>query len=139
MRITFEIDPCPASRPRVSRWYTYYPKKYTQFKKDMEALTSELDITPSESLLSVDIGFYIGIPKSWSKKKKKLKNGQYCDNSADLDNYLKAILDSLNKVVYIDDRQIVEISARKIYSDQPCIKFKMITIGDSENDKSRVM
>tara|TARA_R110002110_G_scaffold265608_1_gene481483 strand:- start:475 stop:792 length:318 start_codon:yes stop_codon:yes gene_type:complete len=105
----------------------------------MKALTSELDIIPSESLLSVDIGFYIGMPKSWSKKKKKLKNGQYCDNNADVDNYLKAILDSLNEVVYIDDRQIVEISARKIYSDQPCIKFKMIIIGDSRNDKSGVV
>jgi len=130
MRIIFDINPCPASRPRVTRWSTYYPKKYTQFKKDMIALTSELDITPSESLLSVDIGFYIGMPKSWSKKKKESKHGQYCDNNADVDNYLKAILDSLNEVVYVDDRQIVEISAKKIYSYKPCIKFKMKIIGD---------
>ena len=139
MRIIFDINPCPASRPRVTRWSTYYPKKYTQFKKDMIALTSELDITPSESLLSVDIGFYIGMPKSWSKKKKELKNGQYCDNNADVDNYLKAILDSLNEVIYVDDRQIVEIYAKKLYSDKPCIKFKMKIIGDSTNDKGGIM
>tara|TARA_R110002153_G_scaffold2259_4_gene11015 strand:- start:197 stop:616 length:420 start_codon:yes stop_codon:yes gene_type:complete len=139
MRIIFDINPCPASRPRVTRWSTYYPKKYTQFKKDMIALTSELDITPSESLLSVDIGFYIGMPKSWSKKKKELKNGQYCDNNADVDNYLKAILDSLNEVIYVDDRQIVEIYAKKLYSDKPCIKFNMKIIGDSTNDKGRIM
>jgi len=139
MRIIFDINPCPASRPRVTRWSTYYPKKYTQFKKDMMALTSVMDITPSESLLDVDISFFIGMPKSWSKKKKESKNGQYCDNNADVDNYLKAILDSLNEVVYVDDRQIVEISARKIYSDQPCIKFNMKIIGDSTNDKGGIM
>ncbi len=139
MRIIFDIDPCPASRPRVTRWSTYYPKKYTQFKKDMIALTSELDITPSESLLSVHIGFYIGMPKSWSKKKKESKHGQYCDNNADVDNYLKAILDSLNEVVYVDDRQIVEVYAKKIYSDKPCIEFNMKIIGDSTNDEGRIM
>jgi Holliday junction resolvase RusA-like endonuclease len=105
----------------------------------MIALTSELDITPSKSLLSVDIGFYIGMPKSWSKKKKELKNGQYCDNNADVDNYLKAILDSLNEVIYVDDRQIVEIYAKKLYSDKPCIKFNMKIIGDSTNDKGGIM
>ena len=105
----------------------------------MVALTSEIDTTPSESLLDVDVGFYIGMPKSWSKKKRKLKNGQYCDNNADLDNYEKAIFDSLNKVLYVDDRQIVEISSRKIYSDEPCIIFNMKTAGDSTNDKGGIM
>lgn len=32
----------------------------------------------------------------------------------DLDNYLKSIADSLNKIVYVDDRQIKEMFARKI-------------------------
>lgn len=49
MRITFEVDPCPASRPRVTRWSTYYPKRYTKFKTDMKALTSEMETTPSEN------------------------------------------------------------------------------------------
>ena len=68
----------------------------------------------------------------WSKKKKQSLDARYCDNNADVDNYLKAILDSLNEVVYVDDRQIVEISARKIYSSKPCIKckFKIIDKGE---------
>ena len=125
MRITFEVDPCPASRPRVSRWSTYYPKRYTKFKNNMKALTSEMETIPSEKLISVDIEFNVRIPKSWSKKKSKEKNGQYCDNSCDIDNYLKAILDSLNGVLFVDDRQVVEVYARKRYSDKPNIKFAM--------------
>jgi|TARA_Y100000031_G_C8228709_1_gene389773 Holliday junction resolvase RusA-like endonuclease len=133
MRITFDIDPIPASRPRVSRWSTYYPKRYTKFREKMKALTGELETTPFEKLVSVSVVFYIGMPKSWSKKKKKEKNKGFCDNNADLDNYQKAILDSLNGVLYIDDRQIVEIFASKRYSDKPFIELEIHEIGE-END-----
>ena len=120
----FEINPVPASRPRVSRWSTYYPKKYTKFKKDMEALTSELETTPSEKLVSVELEFGIMIPKSWSKKKREELNNTYCSNNSDIDNYIKAILDSLNGIVYIDDKQVVELFAKKIYSEEGYILYK---------------
>lgn len=120
----FNINPVPASRPRVSRWSTYYPKKYTKFKKDMEALTSEMETTPSEKLVSVELEFGIMIPKSWSKKKKEELNNTYCSNNSDIDNYIKAILDSLNGIVYIDDKQVVELFAKKIYSEEGYILYK---------------
>ncbi len=120
----FNINPVPASRPRVSRWSTYYPKKYTKFKKDMEALTSEMETTPSEKLVSVELKFGIMIPKSWSKKKREELNNTYCSNNSDIDNYIKAILDSLNGIVYIDDKQVVELFAKKIYSEEGYILYK---------------
>jgi len=43
------------------------------------------------------------------KKKKEEKNGKYCDNGCDIDNYLKAILDSLNGVLFVHDRQVVRV------------------------------
>ena len=126
----FDINPIPAARPRVSRWSTYYPKKYTQFKKEMLALTSELDVTPIENLVRVELVFNVKMPNSWSKKKKLEKINTYCDNNVDLDNYQKAILDSLNGVLYIDDRQIVEIFASKRYSDKPFIELEIHEIGE---------
>ena len=133
----FNINPVPASRPRVSRWSTYYPKKYTKFKKDMEALTSEIEITPSEKLVSVELEFRIMMPKSFSKKKRQGLNNTYCSNNSDIDNYIKAILDSLNGVFYIDDKQVVEIFARKIYSDEGYILYKQKEI--ENNDEVRTM
>ena len=133
----FEINPVPASRPRVSRWSTYYPKKYTKFKQDMEALISELDTTLSEKLVRVEIDFMIKIPESWSKKKKQELNNTYCSNNSDIDNYIKAILDSLNGVFFIDDRQVVEIFARKIYSNKGYILYKQK--GIEQNDEVRIM
>ena len=120
----FDINPVPASRPRVSRWSTYYPKKYTKFKKDMEALTSELETTLSEKPVSVELEFGIMMPKSWSKKKREELNNTYCSNNSDIDNYIKAILDSLNGIVYIDDKQVVELFAKKIYSEEGYILYK---------------
>ena len=137
MRITFEVDPCPASRPRVTRWSTYYPKRYTKFKKDMQALTSEMETTLSENLLSVHVDFYIKMPKSQSKKKTEKLANTYCSNNSDIDNYIKAILDALNGVLFIDDRQVVEIFARKIYSKQAYILYKQKEIYG--NDEVRVM
>jgi Holliday junction resolvase RusA-like endonuclease len=128
----FDINPVPAARPRVSRWSTYYPKKYTQFKKDMEALTGEINTTPCENLVCVSLEFMIKIPKSWSKKKRLERENTYCNNNSDIDNYIKAILDSLNGVYFIDDRQVVEVFAIKKYSNEPRILFKMM---EMDNDK----
>ena len=128
----FDINPVPAARPRVSRWSTYYPKKYTQFKKDMEALTGEISTTPCENLVCVSLEFMIKIPKSWSKKKRLERENTYCNNNSDIDNYIKAILDSLNGVYFIDDRQVVEVFAIKKYSNEPRILFKMMEMDNDE-------
>ena len=128
----FDINPVPAARPRVSRWSTYYPKKYTRFKKEMEALTGELDTTPCENLVVVSLRFKIKIPQSWSKKKRLERENTYCNNNSDIDNYIKAILDSLNGVYFMDDRQVVEVFASKKYSNEPRISFKMMEINNDE-------
>jgi len=128
----FEINPVPAARPRVSRFSTYYPKKYTRFKKEMEALTSELDTTPCENLVCVSLKFKIKTPQSWSKKKRLERENTYCNNNSDIDNYVKAMLDSLNGVYFIDDRQVVEVFASKKYSNEPRILFKMMEMNNDE-------
>jgi Holliday junction resolvase RusA-like endonuclease len=63
--------------------------------------------------------------KSWSKKKTKEKDGELCDNNADIDNYIKATLDSLEGKYYDNDNQIVMIRARKYWSTNGRIEFDM--------------
>ena len=118
------IDPVPASRPRVTRWSTFYSKKYTQFKKDMAIWV----ITQPKHLLShhvvLSATFYIKIPTSMSKKKKIALEGQYCDKNIDIDNLLKALFDGINGHIIEDDRFIVKIKdTEKIWSSNPRIEF----------------
>jgi len=124
--MVFPIAPVVASRARVTRWSTYFPKKYTQFRKDFkEMLDKDIRVTPTDGLLYVKLDFYVQIPRSWAKKKKAEKEGKHCDNNADLDNYVKAALDSLEGEYYYNDKQIVMIRARKYWSDNGRIEFKM--------------
>jgi len=128
--LTFNINPVPASRPRVTRWGTFYGKKYKEFKREMGVMLIESDrpslVNPVlwlEDLISADMTFFVPMARSWSKKKKSLKNEQFCDNNADLDNYEKAILDSLNGVYFNDDRQIVQQKSQKIWAETGSIKI----------------
>ena len=122
---TFHIAPVVASRARVTRWSTYFPKRYTQFKKDFKEVLEKYKATPEDGLLYVKLDFYVQIPKGWSKKKKQETEGKHCDNNADLDNYVKATLDSLEGKYYHNDKQIAMIRARKYWSDSGRIEFEM--------------
>lgn len=130
MKIVFKIAPVVASRPRVTRWSTFFPKKYTAFKVAMTELTKNIIFTPTKALIYVQLTFYVAMPKSWSKKKKIEKNGRFCDNNCDIDNYCKAILDSLEGVYYENDKQVVMIRAMKYYSSNPRIEYQQTEVAD---------
>lgn len=128
MTLTFYIDPVPASRPRVTRWGTYYSKKYTKFKIDMNEILDDYSEPTLNGLLRCQIKLNVPLAKSLSKKKKEALCGKYCDNNADLDNYAKGVMDAMNKTVYDDDRQIVELSISKIWSKYGRIDVELTKI-----------
>ena len=96
----------------------------------MKVALNDVQYIPDECLLYVKLDFFVAIPKSWSKKKKAAKNEKFCDNNADIDNYIKAVLDSLEGVYYLNDKQVVMIRARKFYSDNPRIEYSQQEITD---------
>jgi Holliday junction resolvase RusA-like endonuclease len=123
--ITFPIAPVVASRVRVTRWATFFPKKYQAFRDEFKELLTNYDVKPTDELLYVKLDFHVQMAKSWSKKKTKEKDGKLCDNNADIDNYIKATLDSLEGKYYDNDNQIVMIRARKYWSTNGRIEFDM--------------
>lgn len=130
-KMIFNIAPVPASRARVTRWSTYFPKKYTQFRKDFAAILDELDVELVEGLLYAKLDFFMQIPKSWSNKKKLAKEGKYADNNVDVDNLVKACLDSCEGVFYENDKQVAMIRARKFYSINARIEMELLPIKEA--------
>ena len=58
---------------------------------------------------------YHRIPQSWSRPKKEA--ALWKDTHPDLDNVLKAVLDSTNGGIFHDDRQVVKIKAEQRWGD----------------------
>lgn len=71
--------------------------------------------------LDVRIHAYYSIPQSESKKKKGMmaRNELRPMKKPDMDNVVKIILDSLNKIAFYDDVQVVDCQVRKFYSNNP--------------------
>ncbi|MTH95409.1 RusA family crossover junction endodeoxyribonuclease [Roseibium sp. RKSG952] len=79
--------------------------------------------TPLDGPLNAIIEVFLPVPVSWSaRQKREALDGRTLPVSRpDLDNYVKAVLDGLNGIVFEDDAQVVRIVARKSYSDRPCV------------------
>jgi Holliday junction resolvase RusA-like endonuclease len=68
------------------------------------------------------IAFY-GIPVSWSKRKQQeALSGQLIPGKPDLDNVAKAVLDALNGVVYVDDKQVIRLVIEKRFAFEPRVE-----------------
>ena len=115
-RYRFSIDAVPASRPRVTRYATFYPKRYAKFRADMDVICDHVEFDKVAGPIKVETVIYLAIPKSWSKKKKELFNGQWKMNNCDNDNYEKGIWDSLNGRAWYDDYQIVWNETKVMYA-----------------------
>lgn len=128
--LTIFGQPVGKARPRFTKTgHTYTP----QATKDYEELVRYTFISgypkakPIENAVKATIIAYYQIPKSYSKKKR-----QECldyiipvQSKPDCDNIAKIILDSLNGYAYVDDKQIIDLSVFKLWSDMPRVEVKI--------------
>lgn len=128
MNLLFEIpgDIQAQERPRFSTAggfaKAYDPPKSRDFKNFVKLVAADhapAALIETEIRLYVDI--YRPIPKSLSKKKRaEAIAGQLRPTKKpDLDNLVKGIKDGMSKVIWHDDAQIVEMTVRKFYSENP--------------------
>lgn len=73
-----------------------------------------------EGALTATITAYYKIPKSYSKKRvQAIRDGkEYPSKKPDADNVAKIILDSLNKIAFNDDAQVVQLLVLKRYTEE---------------------
>lgn len=104
----YPISPFPKPRPRRSsrhgKIHTYTPPAYKKFKADCQRLLMSCTETPV-------FVFWIPMPPSWSKKKKREMFGTPHRQTPDLDNLEKAVLDA----IFSDDSKVWAMLAYKYW------------------------
>lgn len=140
MKISFTLPIIPKAQERsragVNK-YTGHAQVFTskaqaKNQKDLIALMAPYaPAKPLEGPLKISINVFLPVPQSWSKAKKaKALNRTICPTSRpDLDNYVKQIMDRMTKLFFwVDDSQVIRISASKLYSENPCWQIELCEI-----------
>lgn len=115
-----EGEPVAKARPRVTmiggRARAYTPKKSADWEKHIRA---SLQCRPTDVPVALKIQFYMPIPKSYSKAKRQqaIDGLMLPSKKPDIDNLIKAVMDALNGYAWLDDNQVVQVSAVKRYSE----------------------
>lgn len=109
----------------------------TKLKKYIEMLQWQIrPYAPAELLTGpviVDITCYFAVPKSTpAKKRTQMLNGIiHHITYPDEDNCSYTIRNAMKKIVYEDDRQIVENRGRKLWGEKDKIVIKVIPVNEA--------
>jgi len=126
IKIILPIEPTGQQRPRFTRIGRFH-KAYKSSKQKQEEskilyfLYQHRPEKPFTQALNVKIDAYLPIPSSWPKwKKAAAQNNEIRPaKKPDIDNLAKQVLDSMNKIFWQDDKQIVGLIVRKFYDLNP--------------------
>jgi len=120
-------EPKGKGRPRFGKGRTYTPEETVRYEALVrecfgEQCGYEMPFA-EETPVIVNIWAAYGIPESYSKKKAAAARERkiFPTKKPDCDNIIKIICDALNGLAYVDDRQIVSVSCRKVYADEPYV------------------
>jgi Holliday junction resolvase RusA-like endonuclease len=104
-----EYQICPVAKPRQTRSDVWKKRpcvmRYRSFADECRASGMEIPEAGAHII------FIIPMPKSWSEKRKKAMDGQPHQQTPDIDNICKSLLDSLFK----NDSHIYDIRLSKFW------------------------
>lgn len=123
--VTFMVEgkPVPKGRPRFARRgkfvSTYSPQTTVDYEtKVKQAAKTAMGATePLETPVAAYIYITLPIPASYSKKRIAacLSGEERPTKKSDIDNYVKAVFDGMNDIVFVDDSLVVSLHATKVY------------------------
>lgn len=122
----------PQGRPRWGNGHAYDPEKSRRYKAYVREVARE-NVPPDErewpvtGSVKLTCIIYRGVPKSWSRCKRELALAEEIDpiTKPDLSNYIKGIEDALKGVWYVDDSQVIDCPATKVYAEEPRVYVRM--------------
>jgi len=106
----------PIGKPRMTQRDKWKKRDAVQRYYAFKDHANLLRIKIPES--NAHIIFHVPMPKSWSQKKRDAMRGQPHQSRPDVDNFTKALLDSL----FAEDSNIWDIRTTKLWSDDGAIE-----------------
>ncbi len=132
MKVDFTIPsaPVPKSRPRFN---TNTGRAFTDDKtrifENLVSLAYGARHYFDDSYIRIRMKFKFEVPKSYSKKKRiEALEGKIRPTKADIDNYIKSVLDGLNGRAFKDDRYIYAVLAEKEYAEEASIEVSIESV-----------
>lgn len=115
-KIYIPIYAVPMERQRISKsGHCYTPTRTRDFIKECKLyIRRQFDLLPIETGVKLDIEIYKNAPPL---------SRRY----GDIDNLVKSIMDAMTGLVYLDDAQVMQISARKVRSSANLISITITT------------
>lgn len=123
------------ARPRVFKSHAITPKGTVEYENWVKINYNQQDGRYLEGNLRAVIIAYYKIPKSYTKKRiKAIREGiEYPCKKPDVDNIAKIILDALNGIAYEDDKQVIELSVIKRYTeDKERVEIELSEFGEEK-------
>lgn len=111
------INPCPKPRMTQSDRWNKRPSvmRYRAFADELRLKMGKNVVKDTFHVI-----FTLSMPKSWSNKKRLLKNGKPHTQKPDTDNLMKAFKDAL----YADDAYVWDERGTKIWGEKGSIEIK---------------
>lgn len=107
--------PVPKARPRLGyrgrTAYVYTPPETREYEKIVAFVASAVCRQPLTGDVQADIVLYFNPDAKVYTKKGKRRRALL----PDVDNCVKALLDGLNKIAYLDDKQVAELHVKRRY------------------------
>ena len=143
LEIVIDGIPLAKKRHRTCRGRTYNPqyKEATEFsaRLAMAVVKAEKSDDSVKTLtndagqaLGVELTFYMPMPLSLKRRalKCELEPLPHHTKKPDVDNLVKFVLDCGNGVLFVDDKQIVQLKACKLYDHNPRIIIRLYRIDE---------
>lgn len=136
--VAFTVPGAPVGkgRPKFARRgnfvTTYTPEKTASYENlvKMAAARAMDGRSMYECAVAVVMWLYVTPPASWSQKKQReaLLNNILPTSKPDVDNVIKGIFDAMNEIVWKDDKQVVELTVKKRYSETARAQVEVMAI-----------
>lgn len=117
MKLFFSVDMKPRGkqRPRFANGHAYTPQETKDYERELATHAKRAGATPLPHPCVIDVTATFKRPK---------KSDYYCMKRPDVDNILK-MMDALNGVAWVDDKQVVSATVSKNYGEKDCIEFEI--------------